>query len=329
MSFPKILVTLSLFLFGAIFLMALFKGEKSESTATAASRTVTLELDLNNEKGVAITEELVEQIPVRRLTDDSALPDANRIEELFNIGEPKLPIVETIRYSSRVPWKKGRAAWIADYATHYNTSRYFISRSLAGKVDYFAQKIANGDLFNVLKEDKKLDFHLVVDLSRSKMWFYYFDADTNDRVLLKTYPVGLGRVESKKKSGYLTPLGTYLLGDRVALYKPGAMGYFNHKKVEMIRIFGTRWIPFEKAIAGCTAPAKGFGIHGSPWIEDPATKKLTEDSDSIGKYESDGCIRLNLEDIEELFSIIITKPTYVQIVADFNDANLPGLEKGI
>ncbi|HSW72352.1 MAG TPA: L,D-transpeptidase, partial [Chlamydiales bacterium] len=73
---------------------------------------------------------------------------------------------------------------------------------------------------------------------------------------------------------------------------------------------------------------KGYGIHGSPWLNN-AKGELVEDRDHISKYDSDGCIRLNSEDMEELFSIIITKPTTIELVKDFRDATPPGTEKRI
>ena len=140
------------------------------------------------------------------------LPEADRIEELFNKDGPKLPIVETITYKSLVPWQKGRPAWLSDYAGHYETSRHFIARSLNGKPDYFKQELAEGARFNVLRKDKNFEFALIVDTSRCKMWFYYVDLDQKQKVLLKTYQVGLGRLDASKTSGLLTPLGKYTLG---------------------------------------------------------------------------------------------------------------------
>jgi hypothetical protein len=138
--------------------------------------------------------------------------------------------------------------------------------------------------------------------------------------------VGLGRKDSQKVSGYLTPVGKYLLGGKVAIYKPEVMGYFQDRKIEMIRVFGTRWIPFEKEQENCSEIAKGYGLHGAPWTEDAKTGQLIEDRGQVGKYNSDGCIRLFQEDIEEIFSIVISKPTTVEIVKDFYEAQLPGKE---
>ncbi len=261
-------------------------------------------------------------IPAPSLQEESN--EADRIGQLFASDSSKLPFVETVVYSSRVPWLKGRPAWIADYASHYETSRHFIARGLNRKPDYFTQKISPGDRFNVFKKDKNLRFHLVIDLSRCKMWFYCHDADTNDRLLLKTYKVGLGRTDPKRVSGFLSPLGTYELGDKIAIYKPGTVGFFQDRKTEMIRIFGTRWIPFGKEVEGCSESSKGFGLHGAPWIGETS---LSEDRSKIGTYDSDGCIRLLSEDMEELFAIVITKPTTVHLVKDFRDASLPGVEK--
>lgn len=257
------------------------------------------------------------------------LPDANRIEQLFALDSSRLPLVETLSYTSRVPWLEGRPAWIADYATQYETSRHFIARSLNRKPDYFTQKISAGDRFNVFRRDKKIQFHLLIDVTRCKMWFYCIDEGANERILLKTYRVGLGRQDGKKASGSLTPLGKYGLGEKIAIYKPGAMGIFQEQKTEMIRVFGTRWIPFSKEIEGCTEPAKALGIHGSPWVLDPVSGNLVEDTSKIGKYDSDGCIRLAQDDMEEIFSIIITKPTTVELVKDFRDAKLPGVERNL
>ena len=248
--------------------------------------------------------------------------EIDRIPLFFALDATKLPIVETISYTSRVPWLKGRPAWISDYANHYSTSRHFIARSLNKKIDYLTQKVSPGDRFNVFKLGLNLQFHLVLDLSKCRMWFYYLNLDTNERVLLKVYRVGVGRVDAKSPSKSLTPLGTYQLGERIAIYKPGVLGFFQNHKTEMIRIFGTRWIPFDKG-----SGTHGLGIHGAPWVSDPASGELVEDRSTIGKYDSDGCIRLLSSDIEELFAIIITKNTILEIVNEFKDATLPGVEK--
>lgn len=252
--------------------------------------------------------------------------DFDEIYRLFTVSSSKYPFVETMSYTSRVPWLKGRPAWIADYASYYKTSKHFIARSLNGKPDYFTQKVAPGDRFNVFKKDREVSFHLVVDLSRCKMWFYAIDLEDNSRFLIKTYRVGLGRFDETSPSGILTPSGKFLLGEKVALYKPGVTGYFQDEEAEMVQIFGTRWIPFAEEIGETSHPAKGYGIHGAPWTYDEKRDEFHEERLSIGQYDSDGCIRLNREEMEELFSIVISKPTVVEIVDDYTKAELPGIE---
>jgi len=310
----KALGLLTIALFGGILFIALIRSFTTEAEVFEGE---TVEIVLEAEQ-LAVEPEKVEKVVA-----SPPPPQVDRIEQLFAISGEQLPIVKTIAYKRRVSWLRGRPAWLVDYAKHYGTSRYFIARSLSGHKDYFFERYANGDRFNILDPEKDISFHLLVDHSTHTLWFYYLDGE--ERVLLKTYTVGLGQ-PSHSPSGSLTPLGTYSLGQRVAIYRPGNMGYFNNEKTEMIRVFGTRWIPFSEEVSGCTAPAKGLGIHGTPWAQGSDKATLLDDSSSLGKNESDGCIRLATEDIEELFSIIITKPTTIELVRTFSDAKLPGKE---
>ena len=334
MSLPKIFAVVTLLLFAMIGVAALFKkGAESPpfSTSTSSDTQSPIEVAFDTEvqtvmPAISSPEKISLPQGGSRRINDVDLPDANLIEELFNKNGSKLLIVETITYKSHVPWQKGRPAWLSDYASHYNTSRHFIARSLNGKPDYLKQELAEGDKFNVLRKDKDFEFHLVVDTSRCRMWFYYLDLDDKKPVLLKTYQVGLGRLDASKTSGLLTPLGKYSLGGRVAIFKPKVTGNYQGKKVEMITVFGSRWIPFEKEIEQCTAPAKGFGIHGTPWILN-AQGVLADSAEGIGKYDSDGCIRLATSDIEELFAIIISRPTTIEIVRDFSESSFANIKK--
>lgn len=329
MSLPKLLALVSLLLFGMIGVIALFKKDTAPASVPSSIQ-LPLEIELDQEIQTVMPAVTPHRIVVssdkEQMIADVDLPDANRIEELFNKNGPKLSIVETVTYKSHVPWQKGRPAWLSDYASHYSTSRHFIARSLNGKADYLKQELVEGDKFNILRKDKNFEFYLVVDTSRCRMWFYFIDLDEKKKVLLKTYHVGLGRLEASKTSGLLTPLGKYSLGNRVAIFKPKLTGMHQGKKAEMITVFGTRWIPFEKEIGNCTAAAKGFGIHGTPWAVNPQGI-LADNIDSVGKYESDGCIRLATPDIEELFAIIISRPTTIEIVRDFSESSVADINQ--
>lgn len=348
MTLPRVFILMTLVLLALIgYGVWSKKGKESASTKKKVSslhsdhsfQGTPIEIDLKNlqplvqqtaypvEKAKDIAVQPAQTKPVASklaniAVSNEALPEADLITELFKPGST-LPFVETIKYKSRVSWKPGRAAWLIDYAFHYKTSLDFIARSINGAPNYTIPAIADGIEFNVLKLGNNFHFYLIADLSRHKMWFYYVDPSKESCMLLKTYKVCFGRISEDKKSGCLTPTGKYKLGSRVAVFKPKMMGMHKNKRVELVRVFGTRWIPFEKEIEGCSEPAKGFGIHGTPWEEDPTTHVLASTNASIGKYESDGCIRLVQKDIEELYSIISTRDTFIEIVPDYSLTKLP------
>ncbi|MCH9632294.1 MAG: hypothetical protein S4CHLAM6_06260 [Chlamydiae bacterium] len=344
MSLPRFFLFSTVGLFMVIGLMGwMKKGKEKHSIPVSTTAVQEIEFKNNDSKITAQVPSKKERkasskATQKKLSKEKALtasmappsseqlPEANYIGSFFDPAALKLPIVETITYSRRVPWLKGKFAWVSDYASHYKTSKHFIARSLNKKADYFTQNVKNGDRLNVLRTDKDFYFYLLIDTSRSKMWFYYVDKDLNQRTLVKTYTVGLGRLDDTKASGSLTPIGKYTLGEKIAVYKPGVMGHFNNEKVEMVQIFGTRWIPFGEEIEGCTAPAKGFGLHGTRLIKNP-NGDYTEDISEVGKFESDGCVRVKQHEMEELFAIIVSRPTVVELVKDFHEAKLPGEDK--
>lgn len=326
MSKQKIFGIIVLGLFTLLFIFN-WTSKKHKPAEKVVLEEVTVEED-PFEEIVSVEESPTPQketVVLKPLSDDSVLPpDIDRMTQLFQPYPPLLPIVETVVYSSRVSWLSGRAAYLGDYASHYQTSKHFISRSLHGMENYLSDIVSKGDRFNVLRNDKELEFHLVLDLSRLKMWVYCHDKDENQRILLKSYPVCAGRPDSNRRSGFLTPLGTFLLGNEIAVYKKGSMGTYRNKVVEMVSVFGQRWIPLEREIANCTGSCKGLGIHGAPWHREG--NEWVENRACIGFYESNGCIRLRAEDIEELFAVIISRPAYLHIVRDFTEASLPGKE---
>lgn len=232
------------------------------------------------------------------------------------------PIVQTIPYKSKVHWKQYSKAWLIDYAHHFKTPLGFICKMISGSYDAKNPQINEGQLINVFRTDVNFHFHAVVCFSSCTLRLYYVLPDKQKVVFLKKYSICLGRKDPSKPSQCLTPLGVYELGARTCVYQPRVMGIHKGKKVEMISVFGTHWIPFEKEIARCTSPAKGYGIHGTPMIRNDQTGELQEDNRSLGQYESDGCIRLSGRDILEVFSLISTRKTYVEIVSSFQDSQL-------
>lgn len=235
------------------------------------------------------------------------------IYRFFTRGTDKFDFIETIKYTSRVSWLKARPAWIADYASHYNTSRHFIARSLNKKEDYDSQKVCIADQFNVFKVDYFLEFQLVANLATCTMDFYCIHGSDRKKEFVKTYKISVGRPDEHSSSGYLTPLGKFTLGEKIAVYRSGVFNFFQNQRTEMIQVFGTRWLPFDKEIGECTDGARGYGLHGLPFRVSE-NGDLVEEIELQGTQTSDGCLRLKKSDIEELFSIVITKPTTIEII---------------
>ena len=108
-----------------------------------------------------------------------------------------------------------------------------------------------------------------------------------DQVCLRTYPIGIGA--SNK-----TPDGTFVVKNRMKNppYQP------QHKSPSAFKAagapdnpLGTRWIDI----------GNHYGIHG------------TIDPTSIGREVSEGCIRMNNKDVEELYDMVVAGGTKVTI----------------
>jgi hypothetical protein len=261
------------------------------------------------------------------LTDDRDLPKSvDRMALLFQPHPPTLPIVETLSFSSKPCWLRGRPAYLGDYAAHFKTSKHFISRSLHGVNQYLSDVVSKGDRFNVIRMDHAIEFHMALDLSRLKLWLYAYDSTTDQRYLLKDYLVAAGKPCTNSPSGCLTPTGSFELGKDIAVYNEGTMGFWHNQKIEMLSIFGRRWIPFAREISDSSGPCKGLGIHGMPCKKDPITGGWIECRDSAGTHASDGCVRMLSEDISELFAVVVSRPSFIHIARDFSMIKLPGKE---
>jgi L,D-transpeptidase ErfK/SrfK len=112
-------------------------------------------------------------------------------------------------------------------------------------------------------------------------WRVLVDKSTNILVLnsgdrvVKTYPVGTGDKGS-------TPVGEFKIINRLV----NPTWYYKGQVITAEspdNPLGTRWMGFDR---------DGYGIHG------------TKDPDSIGKFETLGCIRMLNQHVEELFDIL-------------------------
>ncbi|MFZ5595748.1 MAG: L,D-transpeptidase family protein [Bacillota bacterium] len=101
---------------------------------------------------------------------------------------------------------------------------------------------------------------------------------------VKVYPVAVGKFSTP------TPTGNYKVINKIV--NPGGM-------------LGTRWM-------GLDIPGGNYGIHG------------TNNPSSIGKFISNGCIRMHNRDVEEIFPMVAVG-TPVQIT-DHDD--IPAVDSG-
>jgi len=134
-------------------------------------------------------------------------------------------------------------------------------------------------------------FNVVVYKSNFTMDLYLQDK------YIKTYRVGLGKVE------YETPSGRWQVESDGKLVKPtwtdpdtGKTYVGNDPDYPL----GSRWIAIE-GIDDATRPRTGFAIHG------------TKDPDSIGTRSSRGCIRLFNGDAVEVYNLLYGGISEVQI----------------
>lgn len=127
----------------------------------------------------------------------------------------------------------------------------------------------------VTPKPKKLPKKIVINIPARQLSLY------EGKMLVKTYPVGVGRTQ------FPTPVGRYEVIRKVL--NPGWENpYLAPGKVRILpgveNPLGTRWIGFKE-------DGKGeYGIHG------------TDDPPSVGKYSSHGCVRMFVKQAEELYN---------------------------
>jgi len=118
-----------------------------------------------------------------------------------------------------------------------------------------------------------------IAISKERFVLLLYDGD----LLFKLYHVGIGRQDR-------TPVGTFKIINKLAepaWTPPGKVIPYGDPE----NVLGTRWLGLQAT--GDTDPTlKGYGIHGT-WRPE-----------SIGKAESEGCVRLRNDDVDELFDVV-------------------------
>ncbi len=132
--------------------------------------------------------------------------------------------------------------------------------------------------------------HIIINKTSNKL--FYFE----NRKLKKIYDVSTG------KTPELTPEGWFRI---VTMHE-------NPHGGEQVKDnpFGSRWMGLE--IPGHEDGLK-YGIHG------------TDSPETVGTYESGGCIRMNNNDAKELYEMVqINIPVII-----FSDLTMSGFQKGL
>lgn len=102
-----------------------------------------------------------------------------------------------------------------------------------------------------------------------------------DGQYVKQYDVGIGKDDK-------TPVGKFEVAEKLikpVWYSGDGVYPYGHPK----NVLGTRWIGLKDKPG-----LYGYGIHG------------TAEPESIGKSESNGCVRLRNEDVEEIYAFVTT-----------------------
>jgi len=139
-------------------------------------------------------------------------------------------------------------------------------------------------------------FHAVVSKSEYRM--DVFLGESEDRVLVASFPVGLGEYNS-------TPTGRFKLRTNSKLINPS---WVNPRTGERFAAddpknpIGERWIGLE-GIDPANRDVEGYGIHG------------TIEPDSIGRQASMGCVRMLHDDVVLVYELL-TEPNSTVLIVD-------------
>jgi len=222
-----------------------------------------------------------------QILDSRKIPDANplwgKIVQLLGEANTKILFSDYPFPEKKVNYHVQANDGLRKIAMKHNTSVEAIQRSNNMKLSNFNVQL--GKTYNIYTAK----WEIVISKSRRKL--YLFDG----KKLFKAYNIGIGKQDR-------TPTGSFKTGLKKKnpdWYSPkGKIPFGNPKNV-----LGTRWISLNPA-GKVSRQVSGLGIHG------------TKAPNSIGRAESNGCLRLINKDVEELFSILPNerKPVPVTII---------------
>jgi L,D-transpeptidase catalytic domain/LysM domain len=222
-----------------------------------------------------------------QIIDSRKVPDENSLWEktVELLGQANIKVIFSDFY---LPGKKLNYSvkpndGLRKIAMQHNTSMEVVQRSNNMKLTNLSVQL--GKTFNIYKGD----WEIIISKSRRKL--YLFDG----KKIFKVYDIGIGK-QDRTPTGVFKTAGKRKNPD---WYSPKGKIPFGDKG----NVLGTRWIRLVPA-GKTSRQVSGLGIHG------------TWDPSSIGKAESNGCLRLLNKDVEELFAILPNerKPIPVTII---------------
>jgi len=173
-------------------------------------------------------------------------------------------------------------------------------RELAGGPDWrFVQRINGIRNPRGLQINQRLKlpvgtFHAVVDKSEFRMDLFLVDGGR--RVLVASYPVGLGELNSTPEGVAKVRKGSKLIDPE--WYNPRTSEYFAAD--DPGNPIGEHWIGLSSVESGDRL-FDGYGIHG------------TIEPDSIGRSESMGCVRLLPEHVAVVYEMLTEPDSTVEV----------------
>ncbi len=254
------------------------------------------------QESVAVTNETVASVESETITsntDEEPVADS-RILALLREGEESAAAEDLVKARIKLlrvldltksTVARNRACKLLD---KINIDLLLTPHPMPGKKDYIIKK---GDILQRIAREFNTNIELIQRSNNIKGALIHpgqrlripngefsIHIDKSDNILtlfynghyFKSYRIGTGKFNK-------TPVGTTKIIDRIAQptwWRPDgkAIPYGTKENV-----LGTHWLALD---------IPGYGIHG------------TWEPDSIGKYESAGCIRMLNENIEELYTIV-------------------------
>lgn len=234
------------------------------------------------------------RVALTRLLEGSALPTVDRLRGYDAVNK----INAVLLFSNRT---LGNDPYSATYKVQPGDSLAKIAKSENLDCDWrFLQRvngIANPNGLRVGQSLKlpKGSFH--GEVRKAEYRLNIFMGEGADRVMVASYPIGLGELNS-------TPTGAFAVRPKSKLIDPewrnprtGEYFASNDPKNPI----GERWIGL-KGIEPHNKSFEGYGIHG------------TVDLDSIGQQRSMGCVRMRPGDVEVVYELI-TEPRSTVTIA--------------